>query len=116
MNIKKKTVIALATLLVMGQWTWAQTTSFTVTAGVEEGTEEKPFLIEDIADLNALAADVNSGTAYEGIYFKLTTDLDYDGETFTPVGTGEESGEVDTPFKGIFDGNGRTISNITYYN
>ncbi len=63
----------LAAMLAFAQGVWSQNTSFTVTAGVEEGTEEKPFLIESIADLNALASDVNSGTAYEGKYFKLTT-------------------------------------------
>lgn len=122
--MKKKTVIALATLLACGQGVWAQTTSFTVTAGVEEGTEEKPFLIENIADLNVLAADVNSGTDYKDTYFKLTADLDYSGvdlsdtdedgvadSNFTPIGYGDESDGKS--FKGVFDGNGHYIKGIT---
>ena len=117
MKMKAKTFIAIATLLACGQGAWAQTTSFTVTADVEEGTEEKPFLIESIADLNNLAADVNSGTEYEGKYFKLTTDLDYSKETltegsnFTTIGYGDQSDGK--PFKGIFDGNNHTITGIT---
>ena len=122
--MKKKTVIALATLLACGQGVWAQTTSFTVTAGVEEGTEEKPFLIENIADLNVLAADVNSGTDYSGVHFKLKANLDYSGEAlsdtdedgvtdsnFTPIGYGDESDGKS--FNGVFDGNGHYIKGIT---
>jgi len=124
MKMKAKTFIAIATLLAIGQGAWAQTTSFTVTAGVEEGTEEKPFLIENIADLNALASDVNSGTDYREVYFKLTTNLDYsdvslfdsdeDGNAdsnFTPIGYGDET--EGNSFKGIFDGNNKYIKGIT---
>ena len=123
--MKLKSLIALATLLVCGQGAWADgTKSFPETEN-EKGTEEKPFLIESIADLNALASDVNSGTDYQGTYFRLTTDLDYseetatDGSNFTPIGI-VEMGGGDTPiydkcFKGVFDGNGKTIRGITVY-
>lgn len=115
--MKKKIIIAMAAMLACGQGVWAQTTSFTVIAGEEEGTEEKPFLIEDITDLNNLAADVNSGTDYEGVNFRLTTDLDYSKETltegsnFTTIGYGDESDG--NSFKGIFDGYNHTITGIT---
>ena len=108
-------VIAFATLLAIGQGAWAEPTEhFTNNPGVEEGTEALPFLIENIEDLNNLAADVNSGTDYSDKYFKLMANLNYSGETFTPIGKGEELGTDDLPFKGIFDGNEKTISNITY--
>ena len=123
--MKKKTVIALATLLACGQGAWAdETQHFTVEADVEEGTEALPFLIEDIEDLNTLAADVNSGTDYSGVHFKLTADLDYSGvalsdtdeddvadSNFTPIGYGDESDGKS--FKGVFDGNGHYIKGIT---
>ncbi len=121
--MKAKTIIALATLLVCGQGAWADGTKSSETEN-EKGTEEKPFLIESIADLNALASDVNSGTDYQGTYFRLTADLDYseetvtDGSNFTPIGIVEMGGDGDTPiydkcFKGVFDGNGKTIRGIT---
>ena len=121
--MKAKTFLAIATLLAFGQGTWAQTSSFPETDN-EKGTEAKPFLIENIEDLNALASDVNSGTDYSGTYFKLTTDLDYssvalfdsdeDGtadSNFTTIGSGDESDGKD--FKGIFNGNGKYIKGIT---
>ena len=121
--MKAKTFLAIATLLAFGQGAWAQTSSFPETDN-EKGTEAKPFLIENIEDLNALASDVNSGTDYSGTYFKLTTDLDYssvalfdsdeDGtadSNFTTIGSGDESDGKD--FKGIFNGNGKYIKGIT---
>ena len=124
-NMKKKTMIALATLLAFGQGAWAEPTKhFTKVTGVEEGTEALPFLIENIDDLNNLAADVNSGTDYSGTYFKLTDDLDYSGvalfdtdedgtedSNFTTIGYGDESDGMG--FKGIFNGNGKYIKGIT---
>ena len=130
--MRKKTIIAIATLLTFGQVAWAQTTSFTETED-EKGTKAKPFLIDNIAELNALAADVNSGTDYSGVYFQLTDDLDYSGvslcfdldedgindSNFTPIGCyaiGEN--DIDDPkfFMGIFDGNNKTITGISVDN
>ena len=123
--MKAKTFLAIATLLAFGQGAWAQTSSFPETDN-EKGTEAKPFLIEKIEDLNALASDVNSGTDYSGTYFKLTTDLDYssvalfdsdeDGtadSNFTPIGILGDSDNI--PFKGIFDGDNKTIKGIIVY-
>ena len=125
--MKKKSILAIAALLTFGQVAWAQ--SFTETE-TEKGTAEKPFLIESIEDLNALAADVNSGTDYSGVYFQLTDDLDYSGvslcfdldedgnydSNFTPIGCEDNNPETfdgDYPFNGIFNGGGNTISGIT---
>ena len=121
--MKAKTIIVLATLLAFGQGAWAQTSSFPETDN-EKGTEAKPFLIENIEDLNALASDVNSGTDYSGTYFKLTADLDYSGmalfdtdeddtedSNFTTIGYGDET--EGASFKGIFNGNDKYIKGIT---
>ena len=86
------------------------TTQFPIYQG-DEGTEAKPYLIKTIDDLNKLAADVNSGNGYEGIYFKLEYDLDYSGVTvtggsnFTPIGWASN-------FNGNFDGQGHKISGV----
>ena len=121
--MKAKTFLAIATLLAFGQGAWAQTSSFPETDD-EKGTEAKPFLIENIEDLNALAADVNSGTDYSGTYFKLTADLDYsdvalfdtdeddtEDSNFTTIGYGDET--EGASFKGIFNGNDKYIKGIT---
>ena len=121
--MKAKTFLAIATLLAFGQGAWAQTSSFPETDN-EKGTEAKPFLIENIEDLNALASDVNSGTDYSGKCFILTTDLDYSGvalfdtdedgtadSNFTTIGYGYET--EGASFKGIFNGNDKYIKGIT---
>ena len=107
-----KTILVLASLLVFGQGAWAL--HFVKNTGVEEGTESYPFLINSVEDLQNLAEDVNSGESYNGIYFKLTTDLNFSGKGFTPIGNGEEDGGK--PFEGIFDGYGHKIQNINYEN
>ena len=109
--MKKKAIIAIATLLSFGQVAWAQTTSFPRHGETGENSESNPYIIESIEDLNALAADVNSGTDYSGVYFQLTDDLDYKNNTFTPIGYGDDSDGK--PFSGTFDGNGKTITGIT---
>ena len=121
--MKAKTFLAIATLLAFGQGAWAQTSSFPETDD-EKGTEAKPFLIENIEDLNALASDVNSGTDYSGKHFKLTADLTFtapvspETSNFTPIGKVEYRDDNETPlyeekaFKGVFDGGGKTISGI----
>jgi hypothetical protein len=78
------------------------------------GTAEEPYLIKSAEDLYQMR-----DTAYltGGKHFRLETDLDlsqtaYDGEFdegrgWEPIGTKE------SPFTGIFDGGGKTISNLT---
>lgn len=72
------------------------------------GTEADPYVIVTAAQLAKLAADVNSGTDYSGTYFKLGADLDLGGSdrTWTPIGDATHT------FKGNFNGDGKTISNM----
>ena len=59
--------------------------------------------------LAALVQSVNDGNAsYEGYTIKLTKNLDLNGIEWTPIGTKGTS----NVFKGTFDGNGATISNL----
>ena len=76
------------------------------------GTVEDPYQISSAAVWDFLADDVNSGTNYSGIYFKLESDLDYSGvavdgsgSNFTPIGWASD-------FCGNFDGQGHTISGV----
>ena len=63
------------------------------------------YVIATADDLLNFATMVNSGSAsIEGI---LAADIDMSGETWTPIGT------FSNPFKGIFNGNGYTVSNLT---
>ncbi|MDR2063432.1 MAG: hypothetical protein LBQ02_01395 [Candidatus Nomurabacteria bacterium] len=82
--------------------------SSTVFAGC--GTADKPYLIQDVADFQALANGIKAGdpNIAWGAYYQQTTDLDFSGvDDFVPVG-------YDTHwFKGVYDGGGNTISNIT---
>lgn len=94
------------------------TTQFPIYQG-DEGTEAKPYLIKTIDDLNTLAADVNSGNKYSGIYFKLESDLDYSGvavdeggSNFTPIGWAINSSYEPNDFQGNFDGGDHTISGV----
>jgi len=70
------------------------------------GVEGDPYLIYDACDMQAIGADSN----YWGAHFKLMADInliDYNESNFNMIGTHP------TEFTGIFDGNGRTISNLT---
>ena len=58
--------------------------------------------------LAALAKSVNGGKDYNGYTIKLTKNLDLNGKEWTPIGTKGTS----NVFKGTFDGNGATISNL----
>ncbi len=112
--MKKNTIMLLA-LLTFTAGAWADTKpSFPRHEETGENSESNPYIISSIEDLDALAADVNSGIPYAGKYFKLTAEngLDYSGQkTFTPIGYGDNTDGK--PFSGIFDGNGKTISGIT---
>lgn len=74
----------------------------------EEATEFKLSTAEEIAGLAQL---VDSGETFEGKTIKLESDLDLsaDGKCFEPIG----SYRKDKAFKGTFDGNGHTISNMS---
>lgn len=71
-----------------------------------EGTEESPLLIKNYNDLKDFATYVNDGTLTTE-YVKLSANIT-GADDFTLIGTN------DYPFIGTFDGDGKTISGITY--
>ena len=72
------------------------------------GTQTDPYLIEIPQHLAWLAQKVNDGTStYNGVYFRLTADLDMNSLEWTPIGN-----STTNRFKGVFDGDGHFIDNI----
>lgn len=75
-----------------------------------DGTEANPYEIRNVNDLKLLSEKVNSGETYEKTYFKQTANINLNGSAWTPIGTDGK------PFKGIFDGDGHQITNLTISN
>lgn len=65
------------------------------------GTEEDPFQVGSEASFQRLSAAQGEWDKH----FVLTADLDLEGASLTPIGTWE------SPFTGVFNGNGRVIRN-----
>ena len=92
-----------------------------------EGTEVSPYQISTVDDW-LLLADEAQNEDFAGTHFILMNDLDFSGVSFKMVGDGElVKVDVDDPllgsdlylprtFRGCFDGNGRTIDNVTIEN
>ncbi len=82
------------------------------------GTEDDPFRIATAEQLLALARTVNDGSAqgYPGRTFVLTADIDLTGIEWQPIGHMdlEDMSNTSCMFFGIFDGQGHTISNVTF--
>lgn len=73
------------------------------------GTKADPYLIKTSTDLDMLSQSVGAGESYKGKYFTLANDIDMSADrtsAFVPVGS------PDAPFDGVFDGNGKVISNL----
>jgi hypothetical protein len=66
------------------------------------GTAEDPYKIGTVADWKELIA----ASGDWGKHFILLNDIDFGGVLLTPVGNST------TPFTGVFDGNGHTISRL----
>lgn len=116
--MKKKAIIAIVSLIVFGQGAWAQ--QHPKIGDLTYNSQGNYYEIPNATALNVLAAYVNDGNTCAGLTFKVTDNITFtapvspETSNFTPIGIGEELGEVDKPFMGIFDGNNKTISNITY--
>lgn len=74
--------------------------------GIEgEGTEESPYLIASAANLDTVAAAINENPlGFNTGYYQLATNIDYEGGTFVGI----------DQFRGVLDGNGYKIYNISY--
>lgn len=90
--MKQKFTILITLLLFMVQGAWAWEGS---------GTSSDPYLIQDLQDWKALGYDLAHQYTYEGKFFRLTTDLDVEGNSV---------GDENNPFSGTFDGDGHTLT------
>jgi len=78
-----------------------------------DGSTSNPYLIYTVADLKAIRDSINTkNTVYGNKSYKLMADLDFSKEesNWTPIA--DTSTVV---FKGVFDGNGKTIKGIGNY-
>lgn len=76
-----------------------------VETSLGSGTQDDPKLISSVDDLIAAAKEINIDGA-EGVYYKLTQDIDFEGADWTNY-----IGTFTVPFKGVFDGDGHIIKN-----
>ena len=93
-----------------------QAVNFRIMPWQGSGTAASPYLIKTTDDLRQLATDANGGNKYDGTYFRLENDLDFqptsawddltnDENNFTAIGN----------FYGHFNGGSHTISGIRIY-
>ncbi len=80
-----------------------------------EGTEASPWLLQSASDVAKLAANVNYASAttnYNGKYFKLTCDLNFNDKEWQGIGYGDGAANDSKRFEGTFDGDGHVIYNF----
>lgn len=83
----------------------AQTNSF----GGGTGTSSNPYILGTAAHFFALSDSVNSGKIYDGKYFIMSSDVDFNNQNFIPIGN---STDTNLFFKGRVDGQNHSISNF----
>lgn len=80
-----------------------------------EGTEESPYLIDSLNDLENIRAILKTDFYFKDKYFKLTTDISLPSD-WQPIGelkegtTNPDFGSNIQPFSGNFNGNGHTVT------
>ena len=72
-----------------------------------EGTEENPYMIDNVAEWKYFVSRVNSGDDMSGKFVALSNDIDFEGQTINPVGISKTA-----PFNGSFDGRMHTLKNL----
>ncbi|MFA6200998.1 MAG: T9SS type A sorting domain-containing protein [Bacteroidales bacterium] len=81
-----------------------------------QGISTYPFEIQDTSDLIYLSNYVNSQNSTQGLYYKLTNNIDMAGvNNFIPIGSWNSEGTSyveSNIFNGKFDGNNKIISNL----
>ena len=88
--------------------TWNGETATADALAAATDDTNKVVTVESGKLLAALEEAVNGGNSYADYTIKLTKNLDLNGTEWTPIGTKGTS----NVFKGTFDGNGATISNL----
>ena len=94
-----------------GNWSEYAATDF---AG-GTGTKGDPYQIATAEQFAKLSNDVAGGISYEGMYFKLESNIDLSAHIWSPIGVyiwPSSGSTVSAPFRGFFDGNHCTISGL----
>lgn len=78
-----------------------------VAANGADGSELRPYIIDEADDLVWLGEQVEAGTMGTGKHFMQIKDIDLSGYTWIPIGSASKN------FNGNYNGNGYTISNLT---
>ena len=86
-------------------------------AEAPEADDNGIFKIGTVADLFGFAQSVNAGNTYENKTVVLTADIDLKNAAWTPIGRiGKSSTDFTYAFKGTFDGQNYTVSNLNVSN
>lgn len=80
-------------------------------SGGDGTSEATAYSIGSAADFAQLAANVNAGTNYDGVYFRLDAILYLQDHPWTPIGS-FTSAANHKPFKGTFDGDHSKITGL----
>ena len=99
---KKQLFLLLAQTCLFVQGAWAD--DATVFGG-GDGAAKTPYIISSEDHWNQLSTNVAAGNDYDGKYFQLDADI----TVSSMLGTGTTAKNA-RPFKGIFDGNGHTLT------
>lgn len=90
---------------------------------VKIGVEENPIKVRTLTALEKLRDDVAAGDCKEGVYFKQEADIDLDGIAWDGIGltdptdsnTRKYDPDPNHSFKGVYDGNGKSVNNLTLH-
>ncbi|MDE6285107.1 MAG: hypothetical protein K2M17_05115 [Bacilli bacterium] len=75
------------------------------------GSEQSPFKIYNVSELQNVATLVNEGITFSQIHIELKNDIDCQNIDWMPIG----GCTYNYYFQGVFNGNGFTIKNINIY-
>ena len=96
--------------------TWNGTAATAFAGG--NGTEANPYLIANADQLAYFRNEVDGGRTFDNEFVKLTANIHLSNVNFDPIGWGYEyndwnvGDQTGKPFKGTFDGNGKTIFDL----
>lgn len=79
------------------------------------GTEADPYQIATAEQLAKLSKEVSEGNEYQGMFFKLTENIDLSSHRWIPIGISKwelDETTTDRWFEGFVDGNNKTISGL----
>lgn len=92
---------------------WINSAAKKFTSG--SGTEDDPHLISTPEQLALMAKNINENSEEYGVHsYKLNSDIDLSGKYWTVIGCDTDGNANYTGFSGVFDGDGHTISNVTW--